>query len=107
MADELRAAGLRVEEAGEIEQPFFTRRARVLRVNDDDLQLYEFATAAAAEAAAREVDPSGGSIGTVSMSWMAPPHFFRRGSLIAIYIGRDAETLAVLQRLLGPQFAGR
>lgn len=106
LAEQLRAAGLTVTDGGTIEQPFFTRQARVLRIGDDDLQLYEFATAAEAEQAAAQVAPGGGSIGTVSMHWMAPPHFFRKERLIAIYIGSNARTLAELERILGPQFAG-
>lgn len=107
LAADLRAAGLTVEDAGTVEQPFFGVPASVFRVDGNDVQVYEFDSAAAAEKAAADVAPNGGSIGTAMMSWMAPPHFFRKDRLIVNYLGTSEKTLAALRNLLGPQFAGR
>jgi hypothetical protein len=96
-----------VRDAGMVEQPFFSVPAHVLVVNDDDLQLYEFPTAAEAEQAASRVGPTGSTIGTTKMSWMAPPHFFLEDRTIANYIGRNPKILDELERLFGPQFAGQ
>ena len=41
------------------------------------------------------------------ISWIAPPHFFRKERVIVLYLGTDAKVLAVLTELLGAQFAGR
>jgi len=90
-----------------VEQPFFTVPAHVYVVSGSDLQVYEFASAAEAEEAASRVAPDGGSIGTTMVSWMAPPHFFRKDRLLANYLGTSEKTLAELRRLFGPQFAGR
>ena len=103
----LRAAGLEVRDAGIVEQPFFSVPAHVYVVEESDLQLYAFPTAADAERAAAQVAPSGSPIGTSSVSWMAPPHFFRKDNLIVNYIGTSERVLSELRRLLGPQFAGR
>lgn len=107
LAARLRAAGLTVTVADEIEQPFFTGRARVLRVGDEDVQVYEFPDAAAAANAAGQVAPGGGSIGTTMMSWMAAPHFYRKDRLIVIHLGSDAAVTRALTDLMGPQFAGQ
>ena len=107
LIDALRQAGLHVEDAGVVEQPFFPVPARVFVVDGDDLQLYEFAEVANAEAAAAQVGPGGSTIGTSSMTWLAPPHFFRKGRLIVNYLGSSPRTLDELRRLLGPQFAGQ
>jgi hypothetical protein len=107
VADELRAAGFAVRDAGMVEQPFFRVPAHVLVVNDEDLQLYEFASAAEAEQAAAQVGANGMTIGTSSMSWMAPPHFFRRDRTIANYLGSNPKLLAELEKMFGPQFAGQ
>lgn len=107
LAAALRATGVTVEDAGMVEQPFFTVPAHVYVVGGEDVQVYEFRTAAEAEQAARQVAPNGGTIGTASMSWMAPPHFFRHDRLIVNYLGRSESTLRALKRLLGPQFAGQ
>lgn len=107
VADALRAAGLTVEDGGTVEQPFFGVPARILIADGNDVQVYELGSAAAAEKAAADIAPNGGSIGTTMMSWMAPPHFFRRDRLIVNYLGSSARTLTALQNLLGPQFAGQ
>lgn len=107
IADELRAAGLTVRDAGTVQQPFFRVPAHVLVVNDEDLQLYEFASAADAEAAAATVGPTGSTIGTSQMSWMAPPHWFRKDRTLANFLGSNPKTLAELERIFGKQFAGQ
>ena len=107
LADQLRAAGLTVEDAGVVEQPFFSVPARVFIVDGNDVQVYAFASASDAERAAAQVGPTGSTIGSSSMSWLAPPHFFRRDTLVVNYLGSSQKTVRELQRLLGPQFAGQ
>jgi hypothetical protein len=107
LVDALRGAGLGVRDAGTVTQPFFSVPARVYVVEDRDLQIYEFASPSDAEQAAAQVSPAGSPIGTTMVTWMAPPHFFRKGRLIVNYIGTSEKVLAELQRLMGAQFAGR
>lgn len=107
VVDALKRSGLRVEAAGEIEQPFWTRKARVFAVEGGDLQLYEFASEEAAKRAASEVSADGGAIGTTSMSWIAPPNFYRRGRVIAIYLGTNSRVRDALAAAMGPPFAQR
>ena len=38
--------------------------------------------------------------------WIAPPHFFKSGRLIVLYIGEEPRLLQGLAHILGPQFAG-
>ena len=102
----LRSAGLSLEDAGMVEQPFFTVPAHVYTV-EGDLQIYEFRSAADAERAAAQVAPNGTSIGTSQVSWMAAPHFFRKDRLVVNYLGSSPKVLAELERNLGAQFAGQ
>lgn len=45
LVDHLRSSGLKVESAGQIEQPFFTPKARVIRIGTTgEAQVYEYAT---------------------------------------------------------------
>ena len=107
LPDDLRAAGFSVRDAGVVEQPFFAVPAHVYVVNEGDLQVYEFATAADAQAAAATVASNGMTIGTTKVGWMAVPHFFRGERTIVNYLGSDEKVLAELQRRFGPQFAGQ
>lgn len=107
VVDALRAAGLSVKPAGTLNQPFWGAPAQVFTVDGDDVQMYDFGSDPEAEKAAAQVSAEGGSIGGSSVAWIAPPHFFRKGNLIAIHLGASARTEAELVRLFGAQFAGR
>ena len=107
LVDHLRSSGLKVESAGEIEQPFFSPKARVIRIGTTgEAQVYEYASEQAAEADAAKVN-SDGSIGGSMPHWIAPPHFFRRRNLIVLYLGTDENTLLQLRGFLGTEFAGQ
>lgn len=103
---QLRSGGFTVSAVDEIQQPFFTPRALVYRVEGNDLQVYEFPDSASAEQAAAGVGHDGGSVGASMVQWMAPPHFFRKGRVIAIYLGADRGVLDRLSAMLGNQFTG-
>jgi hypothetical protein len=106
LIDNLRAAGATVEPSGEVEQPFFGPVGYVISVSGAEVQTFEYPDEDAAKAEAAQVAPEGGSIGTNMVTWMATPHFYQQGRVIAIYVGDDATLLALLEGVLGPQFAG-
>jgi hypothetical protein len=104
---QLRGQGVKAERAGEISQPFFSVKGQGISVNGENVQVFIYASPGAAEAEAKLISPDGGSVGTNMMSWMAPPHFYRKGELIALYVGREQAVVDALVAILGPQFAGR
>jgi ketosteroid isomerase-like protein len=107
LASKLRAGGLVVKERPPVEQPFFEPHAQVLVIGDDELQVFEFPTATAAQEAAASVEPDGATIGTSSMHWMAPPHFYRHGRLVVLHLGSSPAVADALGKALGAPFAGR
>ncbi len=107
LIDNLRAAGATVEPAGDISQPFFSVKGNAITVNGGDVQVFEYADAATADAEAALISPDGSSIGTTMVSWVAAPHFYKTGRLIVLYVGDNASVLNALEGVLGPQFAGR
>ncbi len=107
LIDNLRQAGATVEPAGEVTQPFFTVTGNIITVNGGDVQVFEYADAAAAEAEAALVSPDGSSIGTSMPFWVGPPHFYKAGRLIVLYVGDSEAVTDVLESVLGQQFAGR
>jgi hypothetical protein len=104
---QLRGEGVKVERAGEVSQPFFSVKGRGINVNGENVQVFIYRSPVAAEAEAKLVSPDGGSVGTSMMSWIAPPHFYRKGELIALYVGGEQAVMDALVTVLGPQFAGR
>ena len=107
LIDNLRAAGATVEPVGEVSQPFFSVPGYVIEVNGEQVQVFEYADEAAANAEAATVSPDGSTVGRTFVGWVAPPHFFTKGRIIVLYAGSNQATLELLQRVLGPQFAGR
>lgn len=107
LVNDLRAAGVEVETAGEVSQPFFSAKGKIIKSNGSDVQVFEYETAAAANAAASEVASDGRSIGRSYPSWIAPPHFYKKGKIIVLYLGDNATVMKVLEAALGKQFAGK
>ncbi|MCI0830660.1 MAG: hypothetical protein J4N67_11045, partial [Chloroflexi bacterium] len=47
-----------------------------------------------------------GSQTVTSVLWVAPPHYYKAGRLIALYVGSDNDVIDALQDAMGPRFAG-
>lgn len=107
LIDALRASGATVEGGEAVEQPFFTVPGRFIRVNGQDVQVFQYPDEAGARREAGLVSPDGGTIGGTAIMWAAPPHFHRKGRVIVLYVGDDSAVRSVLQSVLGLQFAGR
>ena len=107
LVDNLRAAGATVDPAGTISQPFFVPEGQLLTVNGEDIQAFEFASMVEADAIAETVSADGSSVGTSMIFWVAPPHFYKAGRLIVVYVGSDSGVINILQEIMGSQFAGR
>jgi len=99
----LRDNGSTVESAGPVSQPFFVPEGRLIQVDGNDVQVFEFPTELDAQAAAEKGD----SIGTTMILWVEAPHFYRSGKLIVIYIGEEGAVVDALEVVLGAQIAGR
>lgn len=103
----LQQAGATVEKGDEVHQPFFSVEGRILQVNREDVQVFSYRDEASARREASLVSADGGTIGTTAVAWMGPPHFYRKGLLIVLYVGNTASVKDALESALGPQFAGR
>ena len=103
----LRAKSVAVEDVGAVTQPFFEPEGRVVRLEGQDVQVFEFATEEDASSASETIAPDGGSVGTSMVTWISAPHFYHSGKLIVLYVGEGESVLAALQDVLGPQIAGR
>ena len=106
LIDALRAGGASVEPAGEVSQSFFSVEGKVIKVNGADVQVFEYADEATAQADASLVQPDGYEIGAAIVDWMAPPHFYQKERLMVLYVGTDNAIMAALEATLGAQFAG-
>jgi hypothetical protein len=85
-----------------------------LLVNGQDVWVYEYPAPALADVDASSISADGSTYKTgiapigsaVTVDYVAPPHYYKIGRVIAFYVGRDAETLRLLRQVFGPPFAG-
>jgi hypothetical protein len=114
LIDALRSKNLTVDIIGGIAQPFLhPQSGTTIRLSGGvlaapaDVQLFEYGSAASAETDAHQIRADGSGNATAIVDWVAPPHFFLKGRVMAIYVGTDSAVVSLLQGLLGAQFAGR
>ncbi len=107
LLEHLRQAGLTVQAGGQVRQPFFGVPGQIMTIGGEDAQVFAYASEEAAAQDAAKVSADGGTIGTIAVNWVAPPHFYHRGSLLVLYVGSDSAVQKALAAALGPQFAGR
>ena len=107
LVSRLRAQGATVTAGGDVDQPFFSVKGRIVNVNGAAVQVFEYALSVLANADAAQVAPDGMAVGkAVHIGWIADPHFYKQGRLIVIYVGGDDGIRRLLTATLGPQFAG-
>jgi len=107
LINNLLAGGATVDQNGEIIQDFFSVPGKSIMVNGEDIQVFEYNNQSVAETEAALVSPDGSSIGTSLPFWIAPPHFYKAGRIIVLYIGENNEVIKILENVIGVQFAGK
>jgi hypothetical protein len=105
----LKAAGATPEIGDPITQDFLSVEGTLINLDQakDAFQVFEYKTTEEMEADAAKVAPDGGSVGTSMMNWVMPPHFFKSGRILVLYLGDNQTTLNLLEKIMGKQFAGQ
>ena len=103
----LRALGAGATAVGDVEQPFFSIKGVMVKVHGEDVQVFQYTNAAAADAEAAPISRDGMSVGTRKIFWVGQPHFYKQGRILILYVGDNAKVLKTLDAVLGAQFAGQ
>jgi hypothetical protein len=103
----LRALGAGATVVGDVEQPFFSIKGAMIKVHGEDVQVFQYASAAAADDEAAPISRDGMAVGTRKIFWVGQPHFFKQGRLLVLYVGNTDKVLRSLEAVLGQQFAGQ
>ncbi len=107
---DLRDSGITVEEAGEISQPFFSVKGKIVHADGADIQVFEYLSPQAMDTESKRVSPDGYTFTlpdmVTSVDWIAPPHLYKAGRIIVIYVGNDGAITGALEKILTMQFAG-
>lgn len=107
LVDHLRGVDATVVPTGSVTQPFFSVPGQVITVNGEQVQVYEYVNEDDANADAARISPDGGTVGNTMVDWIAPPHFYKKGQLIVLYVGTNTSVMKILEMTLGSQVAGR
>lgn len=102
----LRAESTSIRQEGEVEQPFFSVKGRLISLYGDHVQVFEYPSSAKADAQAALVSPDGRTVGTAKPHWLGNPHFYKKERLLVLYLGDNEKVLKALEARLGRQFAG-
>lgn len=101
LVDALRAAGATVDAMEEVEQAFFSVMGQKIKVNDAEIQVFEYSDETARKADSDQISPDGTNIGTSMITWVNQPNFWAKGRIIVLYVGKDAATIDLLSGSLG------
>jgi hypothetical protein len=96
-----------VEIIGEVDQPFLSVTGTMIQVQGEDVQVFEYSSAAELQAQAGSISRDGTAVGTRKIHWIGSPHFFKRDRVLVLYVGDDRKVLKLLEAVLGQQFAGQ
>jgi hypothetical protein len=110
LATRLHAEGATVVAGGAVHHPFLSVAGQALLVNDQAVEVFQYASEAALLADTADVGQEG-CIGTIGGGmdnpWTGPPHFYKSDGLLVIYVGGDASVLRALIAVMGAQFKGQ
>jgi hypothetical protein len=104
--EDLESSGASVETGESISQPFFIPQGQVIKLNGEDVQVFEYVSEEEAIKEAMQVSADGSSVGTSMITWIDTPHFYQSGKIVVLYVGNTPEMIETLLEVLGPQFAG-
>ena len=78
LTSELVEKGGPVGVGDDVTQPFLSVSGQTIFMKQETVQVFTHTSPAAAQAEAGLVDPTGFTVGTISISWAAPPHVYLR-----------------------------
>jgi hypothetical protein len=105
--ENLKRAGHAVEAKGPVVQPFLSVPGQFVSIDGSDVQTFEYDSEKAAKAAVAKIAPDGSTVGDTRIGWVEPPHFFRKGRLLVLYVGKNEQVTRALKPVLGDQIAGK
>lgn len=90
-----------------IAKPYLSVPGKVVQVNGQPVQVFEYADLAVLDADVASLAPNASSINGVPLVWSAAPNFWRKGGLLALAVSNDRALVELISSVLGPPFAGR
>lgn len=97
-------------ELQDVQQDFLPTQRKRLALQEENIDVYIYASHEDMEKDAQCIDIGGCSYKTentgIHISWVSLPHFFKKGAIIVQYIGQNETIVSDLTDILGVEFAG-
>lgn len=81
------------------------KRSRI-KVANEYVDVWEYSNATEANLKAKTISSDGSGIGNTQVEWASSSHWYKKGKVLALYIGNNKAVVNTLNGILGPQFAG-
>jgi hypothetical protein len=112
LVDRLRAARATVAEVGTATDAYGLHGVgRTILVDGARVAVYEYGDAGGAEADVAHISADGTMFSwpgkATIVDFVDPPHWYRSGRIVVLYVGTDPALQALLERQLGAPFAGQ
>jgi hypothetical protein len=93
-----------------VNDSFLSVSTKHIRIDDELLAIYEYASNEAMENDSKYISKNGFSIihpsKSVEISWIADPYFFKKDLIIVNYCGNNSRIINFLKENFGDNFAG-
>jgi len=103
---EMAKDSVKIEMSGQLTESFIGAVPKIIKIDNAEAQIFEYSNESEMERNSAEINSDGSSVGNTMITWIDKPHFFKRGKIIMLYLGKDNNTLAKIEKILGKQFAG-
>ncbi|NMM63026.1 hypothetical protein HBE96_09990 [Clostridium sp. P21] len=97
-------------ELKDVEKDFLPTTRKRMIIDKEAINIYLYNSNKEVENDAKRIDDGGCeySDGTksINVSWTSYPHFYKKGSIIVQYVGKNEKVISDLKDIFGEQFAG-
>jgi hypothetical protein len=99
----LQQQGVTAQLSGDVAVPFFQVQGQVMRIEQGDVNVYDFQNKTRMDAATQKLITDGQILDNLVPSWSEQPHIWTKGNLIVFYDGTDTAVISSLGGVLGKE----
>jgi hypothetical protein len=99
----LQEQGVTARLSGDVAIPFFQVQGQVMRVEQGDVNVYDFLSKTRMDAATQKLIKDGQILDNLVPSWSEQPHIWTKGNLIVFYDGTNSAVISSLGGVLGKE----
>ena len=103
LVNQLNQTGSPVTKVESIRQDFLQVPGEVLRLANQDVQVYQYPDSVSRQQDSARISPDGSIVGSSQIAWGDTPHFWAKDNLIVLYVGSDQGVIDQFNSVIGNQ----